>query len=180
MPTQTQNNSSKTAWLSRLKSTLTVLSFDGIAKSIEEFTAMYSEGVTLADAKAELSVAKTRSEKSYVSNAIALVYGSYVRAQVEGLSMTDAYAYALTLTKVCKQDFALMDIDVERHSSVEDVINATESLQSRILKPVKPISTPLSELSAAVAKVAAMAKSNGISLDAALAEAVASVRAQYK
>jgi len=179
MATQTQNSTIKTAWLSRLKSTLTVLSFDGIAKSIEEFTAMYSEGVTLADAKAELSVAKTRSEKSYVSNAIALVYGSYVRAQVEGLSMTDAYAYALTLTKVCKQDFALMDIEIDGLTTVDDVINATESLQSRILKPVKPMSTPLSELSASVAKSVATAKSKGIDLDTALAEAVASVRAQY-
>lgn len=182
MPTQTQDKTIKTAWLSRLKSTLSVLSFDGPAKSIEEFTAMYSDGVTLAEAKAELSVAKTRSEKSYVANAIAIVYGSYVRSLVEGLSMTDAYTYALTLTKVCKQDFDVMEAQIKnRITTVDDVLAEIEALQAQVLsnKPVKPISTPLSELSASVAKSVASAKAEGIDLDTALAEVVASTRAQW-
>jgi hypothetical protein len=170
----------KQGWLDDLESTLEIISPDGVSKSIGRYTAMFKTGgVTLAEAKAKLAIAQTRSGKAYVAAGVVLVYGSFLRSKFEGLSMTDAYTYASTLNKVHKQDFTAMEAEFSAYKTAEDVVKNIDTLINRMPKRIEVIQTPTSKFVNDVAALAAELKADGYDLPEALLLGAETIKAQW-
>jgi len=168
--------------LSELEAVLESTSPDGPLKSIKRFAASFvAKAFTLAEARAKLAFATTRSGNRTVAKSIHIVYGAYLCASVEGLSPSDALAYVTILAKSKKSDISEVEAAVLQHKTITSVLEATERLleEAKAKAPVEVLVTPLTEFSMGIATSATKAKVAGISLEEALAEGAKAIRANF-
>lgn len=164
-------------WRKDFRNTLTTLA--SAASGVSQYVAMFADGVTFDEARADLVDTSSLKNGSIKTANLNLFFGSFLCHKFEGLDAADALLFSSKAQVVFSKDIDQMVLALENYANANDIVAGIETLNSRLPQKIVVQQTTEGKFESEVATAAASLKAKGFTLDQVLAMSASAVKAQF-